>query len=76
VVGEQCNILYPKNEIADVSGCLKEYAHNDHHICRAEDGSLWAWEDDYTCNCGCWDEYEKGDNDVCRVYWEVKTIKD
>lgn len=68
-----CGVLYSDDNIKDEHGCLKPHAHNDHHVFRAEDGRLIAWEDDYGCICGCWDDYEKDPN-VCRLQWEVKTI--
>lgn len=71
-----CGILYTRNDFKDPDGCLKPHAHNDHHICRTSDGNLIAWEDDYGCKCGCWDQYEKGDCEVCMVYWEVKSINE
>jgi hypothetical protein len=66
-----CNALFTGSDFKDVTGCLKHYAHNDHHVCRTADDRLMAWENDYGCECGCW---EDGDGDVCRVYWEVVAI--
>lgn len=72
---ERCNIIFPENDFKDTDGCLKRNGHNDHHVCRTPDGKLIAWEDDYECNCGCWDDYELGDSRVCMLYWEVKNIE-
>lgn len=72
---EICHIHFPRSDFNDASGCLKSEAHNDHHICRTDKGALMAWEDDYDCDCGCWDD-EDDLNDVCRVYWEVKSINE
>lgn len=72
-----CSIIFERrNDFVDVSGCLKPKGHNDHHVCRTNTGELMAWEDDYTCTCGCWEEAEKYDayNDVCGIYWPVKSI--
>lgn len=60
----------------DINGCLKPHAHNDAHVFRDQNGKLVKWEDDYNCTCGCWDEYDKGDPDVCIIYCEVKNIND
>jgi hypothetical protein len=65
---EPCGIMFGRNDFGDVTGCLKPYAHNDFHICKTRDGRFMAWEDDYKCTCGCWNEEY---NDVCRIYWEV-----
>lgn len=72
-MADVCHILFCRSEFNDITGCLKPSAHNDHHVCRTSDGRLMAWEDDYECNCGCWDDEEY--DSVCRVYWEVKEIK-
>lgn len=57
---------------ADENGCHKEEGHHDHHECVTTDGRKIAWEDDYNCNCGCWDDYDN-DPDVCKIYWEIKS---
>jgi len=67
----KCNCLFPGDEIKDESGCIKEEAHNDFHICIDVNGQKWRWEDDYECDCGCWDDYEKGDCNVCQVYGKI-----
>ncbi len=71
-----CSILFRGFAIVDPedeSGCLKPYAHNDHHVFRTPEGKLIAWQDDDECQCGCWDDIEH-DTNVCKIYWEVKTI--
>ncbi len=69
-----CSTHFHKNDFKDVSGCLKPNGHNDFHVCRTDNGTLMAWEDDYECKCGCWDDYEEGDDEVCMVYWNVEKI--
>jgi len=69
-----CGALFHRNDFRDESGCLKPNGHNDFHVCKTDKGKMMAWEDDYDCNCGCWDDYEKGDSEVCIVYWEVDNI--
>lgn len=69
-----CGTLFHRNDFKDESGCLKPNGHNDFHVCKTDKGKLIAWEDDYDCNCGCWDDYEKGDGEVCMLYWEVDNI--
>ncbi len=68
---DRCSVLFRRRDFKDVSGCLKPYAHNDFHVCKTDKGIFMAWEDDYNCKCGCWDEYEDGDNEVCMLYWQV-----
>lgn len=72
-----CGILFTRSDFKDESGCLKPSAHNDNHICRTTDGRLISWEDDYTCNCGCWKDEDDLEN-VCKVYREVdqQTLKE
>ena len=69
-----CGILFHRRDFKDESGCLKPKGHNDFHVCKTDKGTLMGWEDDYSCKCGCWDDYEKGDSEVCMVYWEVDNI--
>lgn len=71
---ELCGTLFTRDDFKDISGCLKSESHNDHHICKTKEGILIAWEDDYKCDCGCWDDYESGDSEVCMIYWEVKKV--
>ena len=73
---EACNILFPADDFEDVSGCLKKYAHNDVHICITKKGEYMEWEDDYSCKCGCWDEWEAGDSRVCMVYRVVGQVEE
>jgi len=68
-MNDKCRILVPFEDglwtTRDVNGCIKPEGHNSAHISLLEDGRYIQWEDDYSCNCGCWDE---GDFDnVCRV---------
>lgn len=67
----KCSTLFPRKDFNDSSGCLKEEAHNDFHVCKTDTGKLIAWEDDYKCDCGCWDD---DDGEVCIIYWEVDSI--
>lgn len=71
---EKCNTLFSRDDFKDVSGCLKENGHHDHHICETSDGTLIAW--DYDWKCGCPDCRTDNINDMCMIYWEVKSIKD
>lgn len=73
-----CGILAPihLNGHIDNDGCIKKCGHNDNHIFKDQNGKLISWEDDYSCGCGCWDDYEKGDNESCIVYYEVKNLED
>jgi hypothetical protein len=74
---ERCHILFTGDIFTDdPDGCLKPSAHNDHHVFRAADGRLMAWEDDYGCKCGCWDDWEEYGGDVCGFFWEVKSIEE
>lgn len=69
-----CGVIFHRpNDIDDISGCLKPFAHNDAHICKSSDGKYYEWEDDYECKCGCWDECEgsNGMEKPCAVYSEV-----
>jgi hypothetical protein len=63
-----CSCLFTYNDFRDISGCLKPHAHNDAHVCENDKGEYIEWEDDYSCKCGCWDDYEAGDSRVCIVY--------
>lgn len=68
----ECAIIFPrKNDIDDVSGCLKPEGHNDHHVCKNRNGELIAWQDDFECTCGCWDD---DDGRPCGIYWKVNSI--
>lgn len=70
---ETCGIIFDrKDDIDDVSGCLKLIAHNDHHVCENKNGELIAWQDDYKCTCGCWEEEGR----PCVIYWKVNSITD
>ena len=73
---ETCGIIFPYNDLQDNNGCLKQDNHYDSHVFKNNDGKLIAWQDDGECNCGCWDEYENGTSDVCKVYREVKSISE
>ncbi len=68
---ETCGTIFPGKDFKDDSGCLKQSGHNDHHVCKTPDERLMAWEDDYDCTCGCWQE---DDGDPCMVYWKVDNI--
>lgn len=69
---EQCGICYPyPNEFRGDTACIKTLAHNDFHVFRRDDGQLIAWQDDYGCCCGCWDEWEQFGGNVCTLYWPV-----
>lgn len=72
-----CGIIFPRNDISDVTGCLKLEAHNDAHVCQSSDGNYYEWEDDYNCTCGCWDEFEKTDGleKPCVIYSKIKWKK-
>jgi hypothetical protein len=69
---DECSILFNRDDFKDVTGCLKPYGHNDHHVCKTSDDKLIAWEYEYGCQCGCWDSDEY--TDVCIIYWEVESI--
>lgn len=72
---ELCGILYSYGEFYDRHGCLKKDCHyDDHHVFKAPDGRLIAWKHDGDCNCGCWDEWEFRDEEICVLYREVKSI--
>lgn len=73
-----CGILAPNylSGHVDQYGCIKECGHNDNHIFKDQNEKLVSWEDDYSCTCGCWDDYEKGDNEVCIIYHEINNIED
>ena len=64
-----CGTFFPmsKFDINDGSGCLKKEGHNDAHICREKNGNYTEWEDDYECDCGCWDD-EDDLIHVCKIY--------
>lgn len=66
-----CSCIYPRDEFKDTTGCLKETCHNDEHLCLSDEGKYMGWQDDYSCNCGCWDEYEKSGETPCLVYREI-----
>jgi hypothetical protein len=66
-----CGVLFHidrKRDFEDVSGCLKPQGHNDAHICQTSSGKFMEWEDDYSCECGCWDD---DDGKPCATYREV-----
>jgi len=68
---ERCHTIAPFGSpycSGDSTGCLKQDAHNDSHISITTDNRIIEWEDDYSCKCGCWDEYSAGSDEVCRVY--------
>ena len=69
----KCTILFPSDDFDDVSGCLKEECHNDSHVCKDKYGILYEWEDDYGCQCGCWDEWERsnGMSHPCMIYSKI-----
>lgn len=69
-----CGSIFTRTDFEDISGCLKPNGHNDYHVCKTKDGDFVAWEDDYNCKCGCWDDYEN-DEEVCMVYWKVIDFK-
>lgn len=72
---KKCNILFLGHgggEPIDKNGCLRKDNHFDHHIFKDEYGKLVAWEDDYTCKCGCWDDGDYGS--VCKTYWNVGKV--
>ena len=73
-----CGILAPMvlSGHIDEDGCIKECGHNDNHIFKVQNRKLISWEDDYSCQCGCWDSYEDGDNESCVVYYEIENIED
>ena len=60
----------------DENGRLKPECHNDAHVFRDQNGKLIKWEDDYSCKCGCWDDYDEHDSQACVVFQEVKNIND
>lgn len=60
----------------DINGCLKPESHNDAHVFKTQDGKLIKWEDDYSCKCGCWDDYDEHDSEACVVFQEVENIND
>ena len=74
----KCGILfnYPR-DMNDSHGCLKKDCHlSEGHIFRNDQGKLIYWQDDYSCNCGCWDDIDSpGDNRVCGIYYEVDSIE-
>lgn len=66
---ERCYIL--KTDIQthkDKQGCIKPSGHNDAHIFKDQNGDYIEWEDDYSCNCGCWDKFEEFGGQPCGVY--------
>lgn len=68
---DKCYILVPfKDSIwttRDSEGCVLKSNHDGAHVSILDDGRIIQWEDDYSCNCGCWDcEHEL--HDVCKVY--------
>jgi len=71
----KCYTLFPRREVKDEHGCLKDEGHNDAHVCRNSDGKLIEWEEDYECDCGCWDEWEDDGDAPCIIYSEVDKIK-
>jgi len=70
----KCSIIFSRDDFKDETGCLKESGHFDHHICKTNKGTFMAW--DYDWNCHCPDCKTDSFEDMCRIYWEVKTIKD
>jgi hypothetical protein len=66
-----CGIIYPKDEISDVTGCININC-NGEYICFDEDGIKWHWKEDYECTCGCWDEWEETNGMIkpCLLYWK------
>lgn len=71
---ELCNCTFNRNEFKDIDGCLKSHGHSGEHVFKNERNELIAWHYDYKCECGCWDDYENGNNDQCIIYWEVDKI--
>lgn len=71
-----CGILAPNHLSGhkDEYGCLKKHAHIDNHVFKDQNGKLISWEEDFSCECGCWDKYDAGDPDVCVLYIEVHSI--
>lgn len=67
-MSKACGILYPGDEFKDHDGCIKPHAHNNAHVFNLPDGRQVEWEDDYSCKCGCWDEWEDSGEQVCLVY--------
>lgn len=63
-----CNVVFCRDDFADTTGCLRPAGHLDAHICRTSGGGLVAWENDESCDCGCWQD---DDGNVCIVYWPV-----
>lgn len=72
---DKCGTLFPREDFKDDTGCLKERAHNDAHVCKTPYGKLIKWEEDYECDCGCWDDLEDDGDTPCIVYFEVNEIK-
>jgi hypothetical protein len=70
-MSNQCDTIFPWADFKDISGCLKPHGHNDEHVCRTNKGELMAWQDDYECTCGCWEE---DDGHPCMIYWKVDDI--
>lgn len=72
---KSCGILFLREHShVDNHGCLKPHAHNDSHIFLDHAGRFIEWEDDYACKCGCWDDYDKGDPNVCGVYQDITQV--
>jgi hypothetical protein len=73
-MSDLCGILFPYlHDVKDANGCIKPHAHNDAHVFKTEDGEYCEWQDDYTCTCGCWDEWEQYGEPVCCVYTILST---
>lgn len=68
-----CGILFQGHEFTDTNGCIKPDAHNDFHVCLTDEGKNMAWQDDYDCKCGCWENYDNAPDEVCKIYWEIKS---
>ena len=66
MITERCGILFDGGYHKDEEGCIKPHAHNDAHVFKDQKGNYIQWEDDYDCNCGCWD-----DADPCLKYSKI-----
>ena len=68
---KRCHILVGFRDCFsdDVSGCLKSANHFDGHLSLLKNGKIVEWEDDMTCECGCWDSYDTGfSDDTCKIF--------
>jgi hypothetical protein len=73
-----CGIIFIGDSLThDNNGCLRQKNNHKVHIFKDKrNGKLIAWEEDFECKCGCWDKYDKGDPDVCCLYWDIDNVNE